>query len=149
MLDNRRAHVTDFRRTYRDETDVIMTKIRDMKAAGRPAGPLRVAGPGPRRRGQAAGPGRVAGVGVAGAPGQDGSIRLRSKPPCNHQESPVASIEAVFARQILDSRGNPTLESEVILDDGTLGRAAAPSGASTGAFEAVERRDGNDEYGGK
>jgi enolase len=61
----------------------------------------------------------------------------------------VASIEAVFARQILDSRGNPTLEAEVILDDGTLGRAAAPSGASTGAFEAVERRDGNDEYGGK
>jgi len=61
----------------------------------------------------------------------------------------VASIEAVFARQILDSRGNPTLEAEVILDDGTLGRAAAPSGASTGAFEAVERRDGNDDYGGK
>ena len=61
----------------------------------------------------------------------------------------MASIEAVFARQILDSRGNPTLEAEVILDDGTLGRAAAPSGASTGAFEAVERRDGNDEYGGK
>jgi enolase len=57
----------------------------------------------------------------------------------------VASIEAVFARQILDSRGNPTLEAEVILDDGTLGRAAAPSGASTGAFEAVERRDGNDD----
>ena len=61
----------------------------------------------------------------------------------------MGSIEAVFARQILDSRGNPTLEAEVILDDGTLGRAAAPSGASTGAFEAVERRDGNDEYGGK
>ena len=61
----------------------------------------------------------------------------------------MASIEAVFARQILDSRGNPTLEAEVILDDGTLGRAAAPSGASTGAFEAVERRDGNDDYGGK
>ena len=61
----------------------------------------------------------------------------------------MASIEAVFARQILDSRGNPTLEAEVILDDGAQGRAAAPSGASTGAFEAVERRDGNDEYGGK
>ena len=61
----------------------------------------------------------------------------------------MASIEAVFARQILDSRGNPTLEAEVILDDGTLGRAAAPSGASTGAFEAVELRDGDDEYGGK
>jgi enolase len=49
----------------------------------------------------------------------------------------VASIEAVFARQILDSRGNPTLEVEVVLDDGTLGRAGVPSGASTGAAEAV------------
>ena len=57
----------------------------------------------------------------------------------------MASIEAVFARQILDSRGNPTVEVEVILDDGTLGRAAAPSGASTGAFEAVELRDGDGE----
>jgi enolase len=61
----------------------------------------------------------------------------------------VASIEAVHARQILDSRGNPTLEVEVDLDDGSLGRAAAPSGASTGAFEAVELRDGGEEYGGK
>jgi enolase 1/2/3 len=61
----------------------------------------------------------------------------------------VASIEAVHARQILDSRGNPTLEVEIALDDGSLGRAAAPSGASTGAFEAVELRDGGDEYGGK
>ena len=61
----------------------------------------------------------------------------------------MASIEAVYARQILDSRGNPTVEVEVILDDMTLGRAAVPSGASTGAFEAVELRDGSDEYGGK
>jgi enolase len=61
----------------------------------------------------------------------------------------VASIEAVYARQILDSRGNPTIEVEVILDDLTLGRAAVPSGASTGAFEAVELRDGGAEYGGK
>jgi enolase len=61
----------------------------------------------------------------------------------------VASIEAVYARQILDSRGNPTVEVEVILDDLTLGRAAVPSGASTGAFEAVELRDGGDEFGGK
>jgi enolase len=61
----------------------------------------------------------------------------------------MASIEAVFARQILDSRGNPTVEVEVVLDDGTLGRAAVPSGASTGAFEAVELRDGDAEYGGK
>jgi enolase len=61
----------------------------------------------------------------------------------------MASIEAIHARQILDSRGNPTLEVEVALDDGTAGRAGVPSGASTGAFEAVERRDGGDEYGGK
>ena len=61
----------------------------------------------------------------------------------------MASIEAVHARQILDSRGNPTLEVEVALDDGSLGRAAAPSGASTGAFEAVELRDGGEDYGGK
>jgi enolase len=61
----------------------------------------------------------------------------------------VASIEAIHARQILDSRGNPTIEVEVALDDGTAGRAAVPSGASTGAFEAVELRDGGDEYGGQ
>jgi len=61
----------------------------------------------------------------------------------------VASIEAVHARQILDSRGNPTVEVEVVLDDGSLGRAGVPSGASTGAFEAVELRDGGTEYGGK
>jgi enolase len=61
----------------------------------------------------------------------------------------VASIEAVHARQILDSRGNPTLEVEVVLDDGSASRAGVPSGASTGAFEAVELRDGGAEYGGK
>ena len=61
----------------------------------------------------------------------------------------MASIEAIHARQILDSRGNPTLEVEVALDDGTIGRAGVPSGASTGAFEAVELRDGGDEFGGK
>jgi enolase len=61
----------------------------------------------------------------------------------------VASIEGIFARQILDSRGNPTVEVEVVLDDGSEGRAAVPSGASTGAFEAVELRDGDAAYGGK
>lgn len=61
----------------------------------------------------------------------------------------MASIEAVGAREILDSRGNPTVEVEVALDDGTLSRAAVPSGASTGAFEAVELRDGDERYGGK
>jgi enolase len=61
----------------------------------------------------------------------------------------VASIEFVGAREILDSRGNPTVEVEIILDDGSEGRAAVPSGASTGAFEAVELRDGEKRYGGK
>jgi enolase len=62
----------------------------------------------------------------------------------------VATIEAVGAREILDSRGNPTVEVEVALDDGTIARAAVPSGASTGAFEAVELRDGDKaRYGGK
>jgi len=55
----------------------------------------------------------------------------------------VAAIEAVGAREILDSRGNPTVEVEVLLDDGTVSRAAVPSGASTGAFEAYELRDGD------
>ena len=55
----------------------------------------------------------------------------------------MAMITAVHARQILDSRGNPTVEVEVLLEDGSYGRAAVPSGASTGAFEAVERRDGD------
>src|ERR1700743_1679215 len=65
------------------------------------------------------------------------------------EEPMLASIEAVHARQILDSRGNPTVEVEVVLDDGSVGRAGVPSGASTGAFEAVELRDGGAEYGGK
>src|ERR1700712_4248536 len=61
----------------------------------------------------------------------------------------MAIIEAVGAREILDSRGNPTVEVEVLLDDGSFARAAVPSGASTGAFEAVELRDGGDRYRGK
>ena len=55
----------------------------------------------------------------------------------------MAIISAVYAREILDSRGNPTVEVEVWLDDGSMGRAAVPSGASTGAYEAVELRDGD------
>ncbi|GGB48203.1 enolase 1 [Flexivirga endophytica] len=62
----------------------------------------------------------------------------------------MATIDALLAREILDSRGNPTVEVEVALDDGTVGRAAVPSGASTGQFEAAERRDGDKKrYGGK
>ncbi len=61
----------------------------------------------------------------------------------------MASIDTVLAREILDSRGNPTVEVEVLLDDDSVARAAVPSGASTGAFEAVELRDGDERYGGK
>jgi enolase len=62
----------------------------------------------------------------------------------------VATIEGIVAREILDSRGNPTVEVEIGLDDGTIARAAVPSGASTGAFEAIELRDGDAKrYGGK
>ncbi|MFL6074022.1 MAG: enolase, partial [Mycobacteriales bacterium] len=61
----------------------------------------------------------------------------------------MATIEAIGAREILDSRGNPTVEVEVALDDGTVARAAVPSGASTGAFEAIELRDSDERYGGK
>lgn len=61
-----------------------------------------------------------------------------------------SDIEKVFARQIIDSRGNPTVEAEVTLADGTVGRGASPSGASTGEFEALELRDGDQScYGGK
>jgi enolase 1/2/3 len=61
----------------------------------------------------------------------------------------MSAIERVHARQILDSRGNPTVEAEVFLASGASGRAAVPSGASTGEFEAVELRDGGKPYGGK
>ena len=61
----------------------------------------------------------------------------------------MASIDTVLAREILDSRGNPTVEVEVLLDDDSVARAAVPSGASTGAFEAVELRDGDERFGGK
>jgi len=62
----------------------------------------------------------------------------------------MTAISHVHARQILDSRGNPTVEVDVLLADGSLGRAAVPSGASTGAHEAVELRDGDkSRWGGK
>ena len=61
----------------------------------------------------------------------------------------MAIIEALGAREILDSRGNPTVEVEIQLEDGTQARAAVPSGASTGAFEAAELRDGGKRYLGK
>ena len=62
----------------------------------------------------------------------------------------MTTVEEISAREILDSRGNPTVEVEVVLEDGSVGRAAVPSGASTGAHEAVELRDGDrSRYGGK
>ncbi len=61
----------------------------------------------------------------------------------------MTKIKAIKGRQIIDSRGNPTVEADVILDNGVMGRAAVPSGASTGAREAIELRDGGNEYGGK
>jgi len=61
----------------------------------------------------------------------------------------MPTIESIHARQILDSRGNPTVEVDVVLDGGALGRAAIPSGASTGEFEATELRDGGDAWGGR
>ena len=61
----------------------------------------------------------------------------------------MSAIEQVIAREVLDSRGNPTVEAEVMLDSGSRGRAISPSGASTGIHEAVELRDGDARYGGK
>jgi enolase len=61
----------------------------------------------------------------------------------------MTSVASVHGRQILDSRGNPTVEVDVRLDSAAFGRAAIPSGASTGVHEAVELRDGGDAYGGK
>jgi enolase len=65
------------------------------------------------------------------------------------EERSVVEIIDVRGRAVLDSRGNPTVEVDVLLEDGSHGRAAVPSGASTGAFEAAELRDGGDRYGGK
>jgi enolase len=61
----------------------------------------------------------------------------------------MTAIATVFGREILDSRGNPTVEVDVVLTTGAFGRAAVPSGASTGAHEAHELRDGGKRYGGK
>jgi len=66
------------------------------------------------------------------------------------QEENMSIIEYAEAREILDSRGNPTIEVDVLLEDGSMGRAAVPSGASTGDYEAVELRDGDkSRYQGK
>src|SRR5579885_3224024 len=64
-------------------------------------------------------------------------------PSAASRGAPMTAIIDIAAREILDSRGNPTIEVDVTLEDGSLGRAAVPSGASTGAHEAVELRDGD------
>lgn len=66
-----------------------------------------------------------------------------------YNKLPMAKIQKITAREILDSRGNPTVEAIVVADDGTMGKAAVPSGASTGTHEAVELRDSAKRYGGK
>src|SRR3954464_4255810 len=76
-----------------------------------------------------------------------GPSGLAAKPP--GAGISVSAIDEVLGREILDSRGNPTVEVEVELISGARGRAAVPSGASTGVHEAVELRDGGDRYGGK
>src|ERR1700729_4252736 len=81
-----------------------------------------------------------------------GCNRIGPWPPLDRlprKENSVPIIEQVGAREILDSRGNPTVEVEIALIDGTFARAAVPSGASTGEREAVELRDGGERYGGK
>ena len=83
----------------------------------------------------------------AGSPARP--VRVKAPQPPDPGAVVLASIDTVIAREILDSRGNPTVEVEVLLDDDSVGRAAVPSGASTGAFEAVELRDGGSRYGGK
>ena len=65
------------------------------------------------------------------------------------KQTQKVSIKKVIGREILDSRGNPTVEVEITLSDGSFGRAAVPSGASTGSHEAVELRDGGKRYMGK
>ena len=61
----------------------------------------------------------------------------------------MSFIKSIYAREILDSRGYPTVETEVVLESGAVGIASVPSGASTGAFEAIELRDGGDRFVGK
>jgi enolase len=78
------------------------------------------------------------------------SIRIASRYQLEQGHSTMTAIADILGREILDSRGNPTVEVDVVLEDGSFGRAAVPSGASTGAHEAVELRDGdNKRYGGK
>src|SRR3982751_1663994 len=89
-------------------------------------------------------------AGAAGYPGGDGSTREKKGLRGTEGENAMSAIVDVVAREILDSRGNPTVEADVLLESGAMGRASVPSGASTGSREAVELRDGDAKrYGGK
>ena len=83
--------------------------------------------------------------------GRDGIVKSGQHffSPFLSKDTIMTAIIDIIGREILDSRGNPTVEVDVILDDGAIGRAAVPSGASTGAYEAVELRDGGERYRGK
>src|ERR1700691_5978944 len=91
---------------------------------------------------------------IGGADGQaiavDRRAPLKNRLQHHIARSDMTEIVAVHAREILDSRGNPTVEADVLLESGTMGRAAVPSGASTGTREAIELRDGDKQrYQGK
>src|ERR1700759_1479955 len=88
------------------------------------------------------------GGGKAGLPQKPGHERFQASESKNWEPALTAILD-IIGREILDSRGNPTVEVDVSLEDGAFGRAAVPSGASTGAHEAVELRDGGKRYGGK
>src|ERR1700733_10917935 len=78
------------------------------------------------------------------------ALRVKALRETADRGAEMTAIVDIIAREILDSRGNPTVEVEIVLEDGSMGRAAVPSGASTGAHEAVELRDGDKtRYGGK
>ena len=121
-------------------------------AARRGAGPARPgAGAGARRRPPRLGRALRGGRGAA-AVGRRRRARSARRPrdrPAANGGRAVSAIRRVHARQILDSRGNPTVEVDVWLESGASGRAAVPSGASTGEFEAVELRDGGKDWNGK
>src|SRR5690242_21442749 len=103
-----------------------------------------------RRTPPVAGPARVVHRWGTRLPGEFPAPQSRGAHRRSTRSNTVATIEGFVAREILDSRGNPTVEVEIGLDDGTIARAAVPSGASTGAFEALELRDGDPKrYGGK
>src|SRR5205085_9557582 len=87
--------------------------------------------------------------GIAGDAGRPRPAGEKERLCRDESEKYMSSIVDVVAREILDSRGNPTVEADVLLESGVMGRAAVPSGASTGSREAIELRDGGSRYMGK